>query len=118
MKRKVIVFRFCLFVFLNWLIVIENVDSILVSRFRDWDANAVEWDMLAFANSRCEMVHDALFVLAKMKDLYLHVLLSSHNCLFYNLRHTDFVWNVYDAIKLDGIAQIGNPSSIVVDGLC
>ncbi|GMN42077.1 hypothetical protein TIFTF001_011300 [Ficus carica] len=58
--------------------------SILVSRFRDWDwdANAVEWDMLAFANSR----------------------------------HTDFVWDVYDAIRLNGIAQIGNPSSIVVDG--
>lgn len=76
------------------------------------------WDMLAFAYSRCEMVHDALFVLAKMKDLNLRVSLSTYNSLLYNLRHTDIMWDVYDEIKSGGIPQNEYTSSIVVDGLC
>jgi pentatricopeptide repeat protein len=43
-----------------------------LNSFRGWDSNILVWDMLGFAYSRYGMVEDALFVLAKMKDMNLH----------------------------------------------
>ncbi|EXB44909.1 hypothetical protein L484_026494 [Morus notabilis] len=71
-----------------------SVCDLLLSRFRNWNANAL------------------------MKDLNLPVSLLSYNCLLYNLRHTDFMWDVYDEIKLSGLTENEYTSSIVVDGLC
>ncbi|THG20635.1 hypothetical protein TEA_007510 [Camellia sinensis var. sinensis] len=58
------------------------------NRFRAWESSGVVWDMLAFAYSRSKMVYDALFVLAKMKDLKIQASILAYNSLLYNLRHT------------------------------
>ncbi|KAL6190207.1 hypothetical protein ACLB2K_036605 [Fragaria x ananassa] len=92
--------------------------ELLLSRFRDWGSSGVVWDVLAFSYSRSEMVYDALTVLAKMKDLNLRVSTATYNCLLHNLRHTDIMWNVYDAIKESGTPENEYTSSILVDGLC
>ncbi|KAF2282938.1 hypothetical protein GH714_043255 [Hevea brasiliensis] len=92
--------------------------ELLLSGFRSWDSSNVVWDMLACAYSRFEMVHDALFVLVKMKDLNLGASIQTYNSLLYNLRHTNIMWDVYNEIKLSGTPQSKYTSSIVVDGLC
>ncbi|OMO72220.1 hypothetical protein COLO4_27779 [Corchorus olitorius] len=92
--------------------------ELLLNGFRDWDKNSWVWDMLAFAYSRSEMVHDALYVLAKMKDLKLHATILTYNSLLYNLRHTDFMWDVYNEIKVTGTTQSKQTNSIIIDGLC
>lgn len=76
------------------------------------------WDMLAFIYSRFEMVHDALFVLVKMKEQNLRPSIQTYNSLLYNLRHTDIMWDVYNDIKDSGTPQSARTSSIIVDGLC
>lgn len=76
------------------------------------------WDMLAFVYSRFEMVHDALFVLVKMKEQNLRPSIQTYNSLLYNLRHTDIMWDVYNDIKDSGTPQSARTSSIIVDGLC
>ncbi|KAM2887434.1 hypothetical protein FF1_011306 [Malus domestica] len=92
--------------------------ELLLRRFRDWDSISVVWDTLAFAYSRSEMVHDALSVLAKMRDLNLKVSTSTYNCLLHNLRHTDIMWNVYNEIKNTGTPESDYTTSILIDGLC
>ena len=64
------------------------------------------------------MVHDALFVLAKMKVLHLQVSIATYNSLLYNLRHTDMMWDIYDEIKGNGIQQNKYTNPILIDGLC
>lgn len=92
--------------------------KLLFSSFKGWDSSNVVWDMLAFIYSRFEMVHDALFVLVKMKEQNLRPSIQTYNSLLYNLRHTDIMWDVYNDIKDSGTPQSARTSSIIVDGLC
>ncbi|KAG8498799.1 hypothetical protein CXB51_005699 [Gossypium anomalum] len=92
--------------------------ELLLNGFRDWDQKSLVWDMLAFVYSRFEMVHDALYVLAKMKDLKLHASILTYNSLLYNLRHAYIMWDVYNEIKVAGATQSKQTNSIVIDGLC
>lgn len=96
----------------------HSLCELLLHRFRDWDSSGVVWDMLAFAYSRSEMIHDALSVLARMKDLNLNVSTPTYNCLLHNLRHTDIMWSVYDEIKDSGTHQSDHTFAILIDGLC
>ncbi|KAJ6431998.1 hypothetical protein OIU84_019295 [Salix udensis] len=92
--------------------------KLLFSSFKSWDSSSVVWDMLAFIYSRFGMVHDALFVLVKMKEQNLRPSIQTYNSLLYNLRHTDIMWDVYNDIKDSGAPQSARTSSIIVDGLC
>ncbi|KAK4842443.1 hypothetical protein QYF36_021776 [Acer negundo] len=92
--------------------------ELLLNSFRDWGSNSEVCDMLAFVYSRSEMVHDALFVLAKMKDLNLKVSIQTYNSLLYNLRYTDIVWDLYHEIKVNATPQSVYTTSILIDGLC
>ncbi|GKA91923.1 putative pentatricopeptide repeat-containing protein [Tanacetum coccineum] len=92
--------------------------ELLLVSFKGWEATAIVWDMLAFAYSRSEMVHDALFVIAKMKDLNFQPSILTYNSLLYNLRHTYIMWDVYNDIKESGIRESKQTTSILVDGLC
>ncbi|KAJ7953964.1 Pentatricopeptide repeat-containing protein [Quillaja saponaria] len=92
--------------------------DLLLNNFRGWDSNNVVWDMLAFAYSRSNMVHDALFVIACMKDQSLQASIQTYNSLLHNLRHTDIMWDVYDEIKVSGPPENEYTSSILIDGLC
>ncbi|KAJ0763846.1 putative tetratricopeptide-like helical domain superfamily [Helianthus annuus] len=92
--------------------------ELLSVNFKCWNDNAIVWDMLAFAYSRSEMVHDALFVIAKMKDLNIQPSIMTYNSLLYNLRHSDIMWDVYNDIKESGIPESKQTKSILVDGLC
>ncbi|KAK0573187.1 hypothetical protein LWI29_004132 [Acer saccharum] len=92
--------------------------ELLLNSFRDWGSNSEVCDMLAFVYSRSEMVHDALFVLAKMKDLNLKVSIQTYNSLLYNLRYTDIVWDLYHEIKVNATPQSEYTTSILIDGLC
>ncbi|KAJ6312404.1 hypothetical protein OIU77_014024 [Salix suchowensis] len=92
--------------------------KLLFSSFKSWDSSNVVWDMLAFIYSRFGMVHDALFVLVKMKEQNLRPSIQTYNSLLYNLRHTDMMWDVYNDIKDSGAPHSARTSSIIVDGLC
>ncbi|THF94675.1 hypothetical protein TEA_015537 [Camellia sinensis var. sinensis] len=95
-----------------------SLSELLWNRFRAWESSGVVWDMLAFVYSRSEMVHDALFVLAKMKDLKIQASILTYNSLLYNLRHTSIMWDVYDEIKASRTPQSEHTNSILIDGLC
>ncbi|CAL5396334.1 unnamed protein product [Camellia sinensis] len=95
-----------------------SLSELLWNRFRAWESSGVVWDMLAFVYSRSEMVHDALFVLAKMKDLKIQASILTYNSLLYNLRHTGIMWDVYDEIKASRTPQSEHTNSILIDGLC
>ncbi|KAL6964471.1 hypothetical protein U1Q18_035524 [Sarracenia purpurea var. burkii] len=95
-----------------------SLSELLWNRFGDWDSNGVVWDMLAFAYSSSEIVHDALFVLAKMKYLNLRPSILTYNSLLYNLRHTDIMWDLYDDVKANGIPRTDYTNSILIDDLC
>ncbi|XP_016652186.1 PREDICTED: putative pentatricopeptide repeat-containing protein At1g13630 [Prunus mume] len=92
--------------------------ELLLNRFRDWDSSGVVWDMLAFAYSRSEMIHDALSVIVKMKDLNLNISTPTYNCLLHNLKHTDIMWIVYNEVKDRGTHQSDHTFDILIDGLC
>ncbi|KAG6601357.1 putative pentatricopeptide repeat-containing protein, partial [Cucurbita argyrosperma subsp. sororia] len=92
--------------------------DLLLNKFRNWDSNGVVWDMLAFAYSRHEMIHDALFVIAKMKDLNLQASVPTYNSLLHNLRHTDVMWDICNEIKASGAPQSEYTTSILIHGLC
>ncbi|KAM7484469.1 hypothetical protein LguiA_000478 [Lonicera macranthoides] len=92
--------------------------ELLWNSFTDTDSNSMVWDMLAFAYSRSNMVHDALFVLAKMKDLNIQPSIVTYNSLLFNLRHSDIMWDVYNEIKSSGIPRSEYTNSILIDGLC
>ncbi|KAL8258108.1 hypothetical protein R6Q59_030149 [Mikania micrantha] len=92
--------------------------ELLSANFNCWKENAIVWDMLAFAYSRSEMVHDALFVIAKMKDLNIQPSILTYNSLLYNLRHSDIMWDVYNDMKNSGIRESKQTNSILIDGLC
>ncbi|XP_060215011.1 putative pentatricopeptide repeat-containing protein At1g13630 isoform X1 [Lycium barbarum] len=96
----------------------HSICELLSSRFQKWDSNHVVWDMLASAYSWCQMVNDALYVFAKMKDSNIHASIITYNNLLYSLRHTDNIWDVYDDIKASGINPSKYTNSIVIDGLC
>ncbi|CAL2271091.1 unnamed protein product [Prunus armeniaca] len=74
--------------------------------------------MLAFAYSRSEMIHDALSVIVKMKDLNLNISTPTYNCLLHNLKHTDIMWIVYNEVKDRGTHQSDHTFDILIDGLC
>ncbi|XP_055808792.1 putative pentatricopeptide repeat-containing protein At1g13630 [Solanum dulcamara] len=92
--------------------------ELLLIRFQKWDSNHVVWDVLASAYSHCQMVGDALFVFAKMKDFDIKASVFTYNNLLYNLRHTDNIWDVYDDIKASGQNPSEYTNSILIDGLC
>ncbi|KAG6398992.1 hypothetical protein SASPL_140464 [Salvia splendens] len=73
--------------------------ELLFKSFRGWDSNHVVWDILAFVYSRY-MVHDALVVLTRMKDLNIRPSIMTYNSLLHNLRETDRVQSlVLEAIN-------------------
>ncbi|XP_022857577.1 putative pentatricopeptide repeat-containing protein At1g13630 isoform X2 [Olea europaea var. sylvestris] len=92
--------------------------ELLCNAFRGWDSNHMVWDMLAFVYSRSNMVHDALFVLAKMKDLDIQPSIMTYNSLLHNLKNTDIMWDVYTEIKACGIRPSEYTNAIILDGLC
>ncbi|CAL9024560.1 unnamed protein product [Prunus brigantina] len=92
--------------------------ELLLNRFRDWDSSGVVWDMLAFAYSRSEMIHDALSVIVKMKDLNLNISTPTYNYLLHNLKHTDIMWIVYNEVKDRGTHQSDHTFDILIGGLC
>ncbi|CAK7326426.1 unnamed protein product [Dovyalis caffra] len=92
--------------------------ELLLRSFNGWDSTNVVWDMLAFVYSRFEMVHDALFVIVKMKEHKLQPSIYTYNSLLHNFRHTDIMWEAYNDIKDSGTPQNAQTTSIIVDGLC
>ncbi|KAL2460176.1 Tetratricopeptide repeat (TPR)-like superfamily protein [Abeliophyllum distichum] len=92
--------------------------ELLCNTFRGWDSSHMVLDMLAFVYSRTNMVHDALFVLARMKDLDIQPSIMTYNSLLHNLRHTDIMWDVYSEIKASGNRPSEYTNSIILDGLC
>ncbi|KAL2460172.1 Tetratricopeptide repeat (TPR)-like superfamily protein [Abeliophyllum distichum] len=92
--------------------------ELLCNTFRGWESSHMVLDMLAFVYSRTNMVHDALFVLAKMKDLDIQPSIMTYNSLLHNLRHTDIMWDVYSEIKASGNRPSEYTNSIILDGLC
>ncbi|CAB4316437.1 unnamed protein product [Prunus armeniaca] len=97
---------------------VPSLCELLLNRFKDWDSSGVVWDMLAFAYSRSEMIHDALSVIVKMKDLNLNISTPTYNCLLHNLKHTDIMWIVYNEVKDRGTHQSDHTFDILIDGLC
>nr|POE70406.1 putative pentatricopeptide repeat-containing protein [Quercus suber] len=95
-----------------------SICELLLNNFHGWDSNIVVWDMLAFAYSRFELVQDALFVLAKMKDLNLRASIQTYNSLLHNLRHTDIMWDVRNEIRDSGTPENEYTNSILIHGLC
>ncbi|CAI9274903.1 unnamed protein product [Lactuca saligna] len=92
--------------------------ELLSVEFKNWKSNAIVWDMLAFAYSRSNMVHDALCIIAKMKDFNIQPSILTYNSLLHNLRHSQSMWDVYNDIKETGIQETKQTNSILVDGLC
>ncbi|CAI9289685.1 unnamed protein product [Lactuca saligna] len=96
----------------------SSLCELLSVNFKDWKSNAIVWDILAFAYSRSNMVHDALCIIAKMKDFNIQPSILTYNSLLHNLRHSDSMWDVYNDIKESGIQESKQTNSILVDGLC
>ncbi|KAL4591910.1 hypothetical protein LXL04_004885 [Taraxacum kok-saghyz] len=92
--------------------------ELLSVNFKDWKANAIVWDMLAFAYSRSNMVNDALSLIDTMKDFNIQPSILTYNSLLYNLRHSHTMWDAYNDIKEAGIQETKQTTSIIIDGLC
>ncbi|PIA36780.1 hypothetical protein AQUCO_03200037v1 [Aquilegia coerulea] len=91
--------------------------EILQSSFKDWKFTSMVWDMLANVYAKSEMVHDALVMLDKMKDLNFQASISTYNNLMHNLRHTDMIWEIYNEIRDSGVPQSMYTYTIFIDSL-
>ncbi|KAJ8570053.1 hypothetical protein K7X08_006630 [Anisodus acutangulus] len=94
----------------------HSICELLLCRFQKWDSNHAVWDVLASAYARCQMVDDALFVFAKMKDFNIQASIITYNNFLYSLRHTDNIWDIYDDIKASGINP--NPQKHIASCPC